>query len=41
MHHPVVGIKRHSCLEDSNLLWLNLSIIKVNTDTKQGKDYIT
>lgn len=37
MNHPIKGIQRHFQLEDTNLLWIDLSVIKINPDTKQGE----
>lgn len=41
MDHAIKGIQRHSWLKDTNLLWVDLSIIKINPDTKQGRGYVT
>lgn len=41
MDHALKGIKRHSSLKDTNILWADLSIIKINPDTKQGKGYVS
>lgn len=41
MDHVIKGTYRHSWLEDTNLLWVDLSIIKISPDTKQGREYVT
>ena len=41
MDHAIKGTYRHSWLEDTNLLWVDLSIIKISPDTKQGREYVT
>lgn len=41
MDHAIKGIKSHSWLKDTNLLWVDLSIIKINPDAKQGKGYVS
>lgn len=41
MDHALKGIKTDSWLKDANLLWVDLSIIKINPDTKQGKGYVS
>lgn len=41
MDHAIKGIQRRSWLEDTNLVWVDLSIIKINSDMKQGRDQVT